>query len=129
MTKDEQEIRNLIESWLRATREGDVDTVLSLMEPDVIFLVPDKPPMAGREAFGAALRAALGKHAIQTTSTIDEISVCGDIAYSRTHLDVTVISKHDGLPMRRSGNTLSILRRGADGKWRLYRDANMVVPS
>lgn len=129
MSKDEQEIRSLIETWLRATREGDVDTVLGLMEADVIFLVPGQAPMAGREAFGAALRSVLGKHAIDTTSTIDEIAVFGDVAYCRTHLDVTVISRHDGLPMRRSGNTLSILKRGSDGKWRLSRDANMVVPA
>jgi ketosteroid isomerase-like protein len=29
--------------------------------------------------------------------------------------------------MLRTGHTLSILRRGDDGKWRLARDANMVV--
>jgi uncharacterized protein (TIGR02246 family) len=127
MNKDEQEIRNLIETWLRATREGDVDTVLTLMEPDVVFLVPGQSPMAGRDAFGDALRAVLGKHAVETKSDIDEIAVFGDVAYCRTRLNVTVTSKHDGTPMLRSGHTLSILRRGGDGKWRLSRDANMVV--
>ena len=129
MDKDEQAIRNLIETWLRATREGDVDTVLSLTTPDVIFMVPGQPPMHGREAFGDALRAVLGKHAIDSTSDIDEIVVSGDIAYCRTRLKVTVTSQHNGTPMERSGQTLSILRRTEDGKWLLARDANLIVPN
>lgn len=129
MNKDEQEIRNLIETWLRATREGDVETVLGLMEPDVVFLVPGQPPMVGREAFADALRAVVGKHAVESSSDIDEIAVFGDVAYCRTRLKITVTAKHDGLPMLRAGHTLSIMRRGADGKWRLSRDANMVVPA
>jgi uncharacterized protein (TIGR02246 family) len=97
------------------------------MTPDVIFLVPGQPPMVGRETFADALRAVLGKNTIETRSDIDEIAVFGDIAYCRTRLNVTVRSAHDGTPMLRTGHTLSILRRCEDGKWRLARDANMVV--
>jgi uncharacterized protein (TIGR02246 family) len=129
MNNDEQEIRSLIETWLRATREGDVGTVLSLMTPDVVFLVPGQPPMVGRETFGDMLRAVLDKNTIETRSAIDEIAVFGDIAYCRTRLDVTVRSAHDDTPMLRTGHTLSILRRCEDGKWRLSRDANLVVPA
>jgi uncharacterized protein (TIGR02246 family) len=127
MDKDEQEIRTLVETWLQATREGNVDKVLDLMTEDVVFLVPGQPPMAGRQAFGASLRAVLGQHAVESTSEIDEIAVFGDVAYCRSRLQVTVTRKHDNLPMLRKGHALSILRRCADGKWRLARDANMVV--
>jgi uncharacterized protein (TIGR02246 family) len=129
MNKDEQEIRNLVETWLRATREGDVDTVLTLMTPDVVFLVPGQPPMVGCEAFADALRGVLGKNTIEARSDIDEIAVFGDIAYCRTRLDVTVRSAHQGTPMLSTGHALSILRRCEDGKWRLARDANLVVPA
>jgi uncharacterized protein (TIGR02246 family) len=129
MNKDEQDIRNLIETWLRATREGDVETILDLMTPDVIFLIPGQPPMVGRQAFGDMLRAVLGKNTIESRSDIDEIVVSGDFAYCRSRMNVTVRSAHDALPMLRTGHTLSILRRCEDGKWRLARDANMVVPA
>ena len=129
MDKDEQAIRNLIQTWLRATREGDVDTVLDLMTPDVVFLVPGQEPMQGRDAFAVSLRAALGTHAIESASEIDEIVVSGDLAYCRTRLKVTVTSKHGGTPMLCSGHTLSIMRRCEDGRWRLTRDANMVIPA
>lgn len=51
------------------------------------------------------------------------------MAYCRTRLTVTIISKHGKLPLRRTGLTLSILRKGANGKWLLTRDANMLSAS
>jgi uncharacterized protein (TIGR02246 family) len=129
MSTDEQAIRALIARWLQATRDGDVDAVLSLMAPDVVFLVPGQPPMHGRGAFEKSLRTVLSTHAIDSRSTIDEVVVEGNLAYCRTQLAVTITSKHDNLPMQRLGHTLSILRKGADGQWLLTRDANLLGPS
>ena len=38
MTEDEKEIRRLVETWMSATKRGDLDTVLGLMAEDVVFL-------------------------------------------------------------------------------------------
>ncbi|WLI89915.1 SgcJ/EcaC family oxidoreductase [Massilia sp. R2A-15] len=126
MNTDEQAIRDLIDTWLRATRQGDVDTVLDLMTPDVVFLVAGQPAIHGRAAFEQGLRGMLSTHAIESHSEIEEIEVAGDIAWCRTRLSVTVTSKHGNTPMQRSGHTLSILRKQEDGKWRLARDANLL---
>jgi uncharacterized protein (TIGR02246 family) len=127
MDSDEGAIRELIETWLSATRAGDVERVLELMTPDVVFLVPGQSAMAGVEAFEKGLRGTLASHAIDSSSEIEEIVVSGDMAYSRTRLSVTVTSRHGGTPLQRSGHTLSILRKGEDGRWRLSRDANLLA--
>jgi uncharacterized protein (TIGR02246 family) len=123
---DEDAIRALIDSWLRETRAGNVEAVLELMAPDVIFLVAGQPPMVGRDAFARQLRGVLQEHAIESSSAIEEVVVSGDLAYCRTKLDIIITSKHGNTPMRRSGHTLSVLRKGDDGAWRLSRDANLV---
>ncbi len=127
MSADELAIRALIARWIEATRDGDVDAVLALMAPDAMFLLPGQPPMHGREAFAASLRGALGENTIESSSVIEEVAVSGDMAYCRTRLSVTIISKHGKLPLQRSGHTLSILRKDADGKWLLTRDANLLA--
>lgn len=127
MNSDEQAIRTLIERWIGATLSGDVEAVLSLMAPDAVFLVAGQPPMQGRDAFSASLRGALDENTIESVSEIDEIEVSGDMAYCRTRLSVTIVSKHGNLPLQRTGHTLSILRKGADGKWLLTRDANVLA--
>ena len=126
MDADEQAVRELIGTWLSATRDGDVETVLDLMTPDVVFLVPGQSAMQGRDAFEKGLRSMLATHAIETSSEIEEVVVAGDFAYSRTRLSVTITSRHGNTPMQRTGHTLSILRRCDDGKWRLARDANLL---
>ena len=127
MNTDEEAIRQLVERWIAATRDGDGDAVLQLMAPDVIFLVGGQPPMQGRDAFEKSLRTVLADNVIDSVSRIDEIAVSGDMAYCRTSLSVTVTSKHGKLPLQRTGHTLSILRKGSDGKWQLTRDANMLA--
>ena len=54
MQSDEQQIRQLVTTWMAATKAGDVDTVLDLMADDVVFLVPGRPPMRKGEFASAA---------------------------------------------------------------------------
>jgi uncharacterized protein (TIGR02246 family) len=124
--KDENAIRALIAAWLTETRAGNVEAVLELMAPDAVFLVAGQPPLVGRDAFAARLRTVLNDNAIDSTSIVDEVAVSGDLAYSRSRLEVTIISKHGQTPMRRSGHTLSVFRKEG-GQWRLIRDANMLA--
>ncbi|MGM3274527.1 SgcJ/EcaC family oxidoreductase [Ralstonia sp. 24A2] len=124
MTDDERAIRNVVETWLAASKAGDLPTVLSLMTDDVLFLTPGQAPF-GKEAF-AAMSNSMKDVQVDGMSDIQEVQVFGDIAYLRNALRI-VITMPDGKVVRRSGQTLTILRKEADGKWRLVRDANLVV--
>jgi uncharacterized protein (TIGR02246 family) len=123
MTDDERAIRELVATWMTASEAGNIDTVLGLMTDDVVFMVPGREPF-GKEAFAAASRGMSGVR-MQGSSDIRELVVLGDIAYLRNHIALT-ITPPDGAPMRRAGYTLTILRKGPDGRWRLARDANLL---
>jgi uncharacterized protein (TIGR02246 family) len=126
---DEQQIRDLVATWMSATRAGDVDTVLSLMTDDVVFLVAGQAPF-GKPEFAAAMRAPAGgapRPQINGQSDIREIMVSGDIACMWTQLSVEVTPPGGGTPTKRTGNTLTVLRR-VNGRWLLARDANLLVP-
>ncbi|HZV33941.1 MAG TPA: SgcJ/EcaC family oxidoreductase [Verrucomicrobiae bacterium] len=125
---DEQQIRDLVATWIRATTAGDLDTVLGLMSEDVVFLLPGQPPMRGREAYAARSRAMQGKFRIEGTSDIQEIQVSGNLAYCWNKLAVTVTPLPSGAAKRNSGYTLTILRKQPAGNWVVVRDANMVIP-
>ena len=91
MNTDERAIRDLVALWHSATAKGDVDTVLSLMAEDVVFLVAGKPPMRGRSSFEQGLRALLTQHRIESTGDVQEIEVSGNLAYCWTNLSVRVV--------------------------------------
>ena len=128
MENDEQEIRQLVATWMSATKAGDVETVLSLMSDDVVFLVPGQAVMRKAD-FTAAAQGKPGQEAPQFDgkSEIQEIKVLGDWAFMWTKLTVVVTPPGGGQSMTRAGYTLSILKK-QDGKWVLARDANMLAP-
>lgn len=128
MQNDEQEIRQLVSTWISASKSGDVDTVLSLTTDDVVFLVTGRPVMHKAE-FAAASRAQAAADAPQFdgTSNIQEIKIVGDWAFMWSELTVVVTPPDGAKPMKRAGHTLTILQK-RNGKWLLARDANMLAP-
>jgi uncharacterized protein (TIGR02246 family) len=126
MSDDEKAIRTLVETWFSASKAGDSATVLSLMTDDVIFMVPGQEPF-GKQTFAEA-SAAMGGMKIDGTYDIQEIGIIGGgWAYMRNHISMSMTLPGQEAPVRRSGHTLTLLRKEADGQWRLARDANLLT--
>jgi uncharacterized protein (TIGR02246 family) len=128
MQSDEAEMRQLVSTWMAATKAGDADTVLSLIADDAVFLVAGRPPIHKRE-FAETARAQSGRGApkVDGTSEIQEIKVFGTWAFMWSKLRV-VVTPRDGSPaIERAGHTLTVLTKD-NGKWVLARDANLLSP-
>lgn len=124
MNEDERAIRELIDTWMRASIAGDVETVLDLMTDDVVFMTPGQQPF-GKQEFAAASES-MRTIKLAGEARIEECRIVGEWAYLRNYLKMTV-TPEGGAPVRRSGYTLTILRKEVDGKWRLARDANLLT--
>jgi uncharacterized protein (TIGR02246 family) len=125
---DDQAIRDLIATWMRATAAGDIERIRPLMAEDVVFLTPGNPPMRGRDAFAAGFEKALLQMRIEPSSEIQEIQVFGDWAYVWNRLTVMMTPLKGGPPVRRAGDVLTVLSKNPAGKWELSRDGNMLAP-
>jgi len=121
---DETAIRQVVETWMSATQRGDIATILTLMTDDVLFMVPGQEPF-GKGAFAASFQT-IANARVEATSDIVELKILGDWAYIRNHLDLKIASP-DGGQAHRAGYTLTLLRKEADGQWRLARDANLLT--
>ena len=108
MNKDEQAIRELVATWMAASKSGDLQAVLSLMTDDVIFMVPGREPF-GKEAFAASSSAMKGVE-MDGSCDIRELRLLGDWAYLRNHIR-TSMTLPGGTPIERSGFTLTILQK------------------
>lgn len=127
MTEDEQAIRQVIATWMRASQSGDTATILSLMTNDVVFMVPGQEPF-GREVFEATANqpGAAGPQ-IDGINDVVELQIDGNWAFTRNRINLS-ITPAAGEPMQRAGYTLTLFRREADGRWRVARDANLLTP-
>jgi uncharacterized protein (TIGR02246 family) len=128
VSSDEQQIRELVATWMAATKAGDIATVLSLMTDDVVFLVAGQKPF-GKDHFAAALKPAVPGTPVPKIdghSEIQEVQVSGNFAYLWSRLNVEM-TMPDGKVAQRAGHTLSVFRKSA-GRWQLARDANLLTP-
>jgi uncharacterized protein (TIGR02246 family) len=126
-TADETAIQKVVETWHRATEDGDLATVLGLMAEDAVFLAPGRPPMLGRASFANGLTKVLKTHTIRSSGEIREVRVSGDLGYCWAEVTVTATPLDGSAAKLQKGPALSIFRRESSGGWVLIRDANMTV--
>lgn len=126
MTADERAIREVIDRWIRASASGDVDTMLTLLADDMVFLVPGGPPF-GKAEFKAAWDGPMKGAKIVCDAEVEEVLISGDFGCTRTRLAVAIIAP-DGNTSRARGYTLTLFRKQPDGRWLFARDANLLIP-
>ena|SRR5215831_8903269 len=124
MTDDERSILELVATWLAASKNGDLPAILDLMTDDIIFMVPGSKPF-GKDAFAMAFEG-MKQVRIEGRGDIQELQILGDWAYLRNYIEMTA-TPPNGDAMRRTGYTLTILRKESDGRWRITRDANLLA--
>lgn len=126
--EDERRIRELVDAWGKASCEGDLTAQLNMVTEDVVFLTVGSLPMR-REEFAERYRDMIEQVKLEVRSNPQEITVTGDVAVLWNLLEVSITPLAGGETMKRAGNTLTVLRRGDDGQWRIWRDANMLAPA
>ena len=123
---DEQAIREMVDTWLEASKRGDVTTLLNLLADDVLFITPGSEPF-GKEEFAAGNHEPLKDTKMEADIDIKEINVAGPWAWMRSFLRVT-FTPAEGDATKMSGHILTVLQKNPDGQWVIKRDANFVAP-
>lgn len=127
----EQDLNGLDEfslAWRSAYQAGDFELMRDLYEPDAWLMTRDQPARKGVDAilaYFASSRQAGGSAKIKFET--EQVNIDGDYAFKTAiwWLD----SPHAvGEPVRDSGRSLVIFKRGSDGKWRLWRDIDNNTP-
>jgi len=122
---DERQIRDLVDSWIAASKARDLLALLDMMTDDVVFMTPGRAPF-GKAEFAVDSERMTGV-SVDARAEVLEVETFGPRAYVRSRIGAIVTS--GGQPPRpMAGYAMSILRKEADGRWRIARDANLVMP-
>jgi len=122
-TADEDAIRQVATQEIAAGNAGDIDVFLAAMSDDVVFMAPNEPTHRGADAH-EWLRGMFDQVTISGAGYTDEqIVVSGDLAYHTYGFEWTLTPKAGGEPMREAGHGVHILRRQADGSWKITLDS------
>ena len=120
----DQEIRDVVATWARASETGNLEAIKSLMDEDILFLTSGNDPF-GRDTFIQHFNNNVKQMNLNVLADVREVEVRDDLAFARISLEVR-ITPSSGEPITRTGYTLSVYRRRPGGPWKLWRDANLV---
>ena len=122
---EEQAVRQLVDAWLAAPGEGDVERVLSLVTDDVVFVAPGQPALRGRAAF-AKSHDGRPAQVLEARGKVQEVRVLGDWAMLWTRLTLVTRPRDGGASVTRIGHALSFLHKLGAG-WALAPAANLLA--
>lgn len=126
---DRSAIAALRQQWAADLRDKRLEPSLARYTEDAVFYNPDGSSAAGK----AQIRALFDKvmrtwdSALQFHSQATAIS--GTIAYDSGDYEETLTPRDGGAPLHPRGSYLMVLRRGADGRWRIERQMWTVQPA
>ncbi len=117
-----QEIQKVLETYLSARVAGDADLWLSLWDEGGVQLFPGSRA-SGMDVLREVTHARFDAVPVNSAK-IDtaNITVVEDYAFAHGHFVIERVA--NGIPILFDGKFLTILKKQADGKWKLFRDCS-----
>jgi ketosteroid isomerase-like protein len=124
----EPAVRKAHDQYVAATNSNRLDSWLGTLDDDVVYLVPNRPAIVGKETVGSWAAEYLDGNTTHWTKSIQDLVVSGDWAFARYSYsvsDTAVVrdsSVDGGGTANDSGWGFVVYHHGADGAWRVARD-------
>ncbi len=112
-------VQALVEAWSTSFDLQNPESYLDLLSEDAKFLPQGAPILEGKEAIGAWI----AEHFLDGTMTVssEEREVMGAFAYDLGTFGLSPIPQEGEQPRTIYGKYVLIMRRQADGSWKLAR--------
>ena len=114
-------VQKTVRAIIDADNAGDIAAVSRLYLDDAVWLPPTGPVVAGKVAILPRYRDTFARFTINLDFESAETQVFGDWAFDRGLTRGQLTSRENGATSVINDKYLMILRKGADGKWRIAR--------
>ncbi len=126
---DVEAINEIWNQYASAINTDDFDLWISLWEDDGVQMPPDAPAVFGKEQIRVVNERKFELFEVNMTINNDEVHIDGDLAFSRGAYTASLTPKAGGEIIYIDGKFLTILKRQADGSWKIFCDCfNSNVP-
>lgn len=114
-------IRQLAEDWRAGWLAGDVDALLALYADDPVVMPWGRPAVFGKEAIRALYEPVFRDYTIRSEERVMEVEVSGGLGYFWVSYHLRAAPKGGGAPLEEDGKAVFIVRRVANGVWKIAR--------
>ncbi len=128
MNKDlTQEIRIALNQWLEAFNSNNIESVIALYDPEIVFANQSNPIAIGIPAVKEGL---IKSFAVKPKLSFKEeqIIATDGLGYATGQYKMTGIHPQDGSSIKGTGRVVAIFRKDSTGKWKLVFDMDNCPP-
>jgi len=115
-------IEKLEADWVATIQAKDLDKWVTFYAEDGAILIPNAPPVMGRENIRAMLAPVLTDPNYSYTFRPAKIEASGDLAYSRGMYAATRTDRKTKEPVSDQGKYITVYRRQVNGSWKAVQD-------
>lgn len=117
--------KNAEKAW--TTR--DVNGIMAQYAPTATLVVSGAPPAKGVEAIRGMLTELLKDPSMTVEMQITNTEVSGGIGYETGNYTLHVTDAKTKKPITEKGSSLMLLKKQADGSWKVTEDFNTAAPA
>jgi uncharacterized protein (TIGR02246 family) len=117
---DMKAINTLRSQFIAAFNSNDPAAIAATYTDDAIVMPTNRTAVEGKQAIQTYYAARFKQNPAKIALKVLETRVMGDWAYDRGDSTITVAGK-SGKPVEQSSKYLVIVKRQADGSWKIYR--------
>ena len=119
-SKENVEVKKVVESYFKALNEGNVETILGLFYKDSVFLPKNAPAVRGIDEITKAYRSLFENIKLNTEHVYHHVSVHGDVAIVESQANGTLTILEGKKVVPANDKELFVLRK-IDNKWKIDR--------
>jgi uncharacterized protein (TIGR02246 family) len=117
-----QEIREVEAAWVKDIATRNLDKWVSYYAEDGTILLPNAPPVTGRENIRAALESRVTDPNFSLTFRPGKIEASGHLAYVQGAYAATRTDPRTMEAVQDQGKYVTVYRKEADGSWKAVQD-------
>lgn len=128
MNKDlVKQIRDALNQWLKAFNSNNVDSVIELYDPEIVFANQSNPIAIGKQAVKEGLVRSFTVKP-QLTFKEEQLIVVDGLGYAAGQYKMTGVNPQDGNSIQGKGRVVAIFRQNDEGQWKLVFDMDNCPP-
>ena len=114
--------KEVCDLYTLAVETGDVDLYVANYTDDGVQMPPDAPTRIGSDQIRAAIEPALTQFNVVCPIYPQEAKVIGNWAFGSCDWSLSLTPKEGGATTTFDGKGLDVLKRQADGSWKIYME-------
>jgi len=123
---DRDKVAVLREGWLAAIASADTDRLVSMVTDDVVIVHGDGRCIRGKDEFKADLVKGFQSYRIRQRVLDPKVTIRDNWAFEIASVESSLAPSHGSETIRAVTTTLVVLRRQADGSWKVARVIGLI---